>query len=53
MPPALDDVSVLRVVVRNGFGPDLASLLAADLRRAVASLDRGRGADESRPSFHH
>ena len=54
MPPALDDVSVLRIVVRNGFGPDLASLLIEDLRRAVASLERGGGrADEPRAAFHH
>ena len=53
MPPAIEDVSVLRVVVRNGFGHDLASLLVEDLRRAVDDL-RGRspaGADQ--PSFHH
>jgi len=55
MPPAIEDVSVLRVVVRNGFGPDLASLFADDLRRAVESLERGgrSGMDEPRPAFHH
>jgi glutamate decarboxylase len=55
MPPAIEDVSVLRIVVRNGFGPDLASMLVADLRRTVESLERGGhgGADEARPSFHH
>jgi glutamate decarboxylase len=55
MPPALDDVSVLRIVVRNGFGADLASLLVDDLQRAVESLERGArgGGEERRPSFHH
>ncbi|MCS0637402.1 glutamate decarboxylase [Streptomyces sp. LP05-1] len=35
------DLAALRVVVRNGFGHDLADLLLADLRRAVERLDRG------------
>jgi glutamate decarboxylase len=54
MPPAIDDVSVLRVVVRNGFGRDLASLLVDDLRRAVERLHRaGTDGGEPTPSFHH
>jgi glutamate decarboxylase len=54
MPPALDDMTVLRVVVRNGFGPDLASLLAADMGRALETLSRrGRGDPAPHPSFHH
>ena len=55
MPPAIDDLSVVRIVVRNGFGPDLASLLIDDLRRAVESLERGGAgaAREPRPAFHH
>jgi glutamate decarboxylase len=54
MPPAIDDVSVLRVVVRNGFGRDLASLLVDDLRRAVERLYRaGTDGGEPTPSFHH
>jgi glutamate decarboxylase len=54
MPPALDDVSVLRIVVRNGFGADLASLLVDDLQRAVELLERGaRAGEDRRPSFHH
>ena len=35
MPRGLDDVHVLRVVVRNGFGRDLADSFVADLARAV------------------
>ena len=35
LPDNLTDVSGLRIVVRNGFGRDLADLLLADLQRAV------------------
>jgi glutamate decarboxylase len=34
------DLAALRVVVRNGFGHDLADMLVDDLTRAVASLRR-------------
>ncbi|HEX3647781.1 MAG TPA: glutamate decarboxylase [Pseudonocardiaceae bacterium] len=34
------DLAVLRVVVRNGFTHDMAELLVADLKRAVALLGR-------------
>jgi glutamate decarboxylase len=37
-PPALDDLAVLRVVVRNGFSRDLAGMLIADLRGATGRL---------------
>lgn len=37
------DLSVLGVVVRNGFSPDLASLFAADLGRLLPELDRQAG----------
>ncbi|HVC71322.1 MAG TPA: glutamate decarboxylase [Acidimicrobiales bacterium] len=54
MPPALEDVSVLRVVVRNGFSRDLAELFLADLKTAVDRLSRrGAGGVEERTSFHH
>jgi glutamate decarboxylase len=55
MPPALEDLGVPRVVVRNGFSRDLASLLLRDLGRAVARLSKNGGApsDEVRGSFHH
>jgi glutamate decarboxylase len=57
MPPAIDDVHVLRVCVRNGFSRDLAELLVDDLRRTVAKLER-RGGDphgdaKERSGFHH
>jgi glutamate decarboxylase len=55
MPPNLDHVDVLRIVVRNGFGHDLAELLLADLKRALAHLDATGGAPpgERRSAFHH
>jgi len=56
MPPALQDLAVLRVVVRNGFSHDLASMLLDDLRWAVERLQRGPGATgdmQGRRAFHH
>jgi glutamate decarboxylase len=53
MPPAIDDVSVLRIVVRNGFSRDLAELFLEDLKRAVETVTR-RGSDpEPTVGFHH
>jgi glutamate decarboxylase len=37
-PANLQDVAVLRMVVRNGFSKDLAELLIADLRKQVEAL---------------
>ncbi|MFE9881464.1 glutamate decarboxylase [Streptomyces sp. NPDC005784] len=34
------DLAVLRIVVRNGFGHDLADLLLEDLRRVLPRLDK-------------
>jgi len=56
MPPAMDDVAVLRVVVRNDFSHDLGGMLLGDLRWAVARLQRGQGAAgeaKGRTPFHH
>ncbi len=56
MPPAVEDMAVLRVCVRNGFSLDLAEMLVEDLDRATDRL-AARGplapADERRSSFHH
>jgi glutamate decarboxylase len=56
MPPAIDDMAVLRVCVRNGFTDDLAGLFLEDLERVVKRLDdygsQVPPADE-RSSFHH
>jgi glutamate decarboxylase len=55
MPAGLQDVHVLRVVVRNGFGRDLAARLVEDLRRVVDGLERHGGAvaPGDRSAFHH
>jgi glutamate decarboxylase len=56
MPEAIQDMSVLRVCVRNGFSRDLAHLFAEDLRRMTERLAGGRAAappDTRRASFHH
>jgi glutamate decarboxylase len=56
MPPAIEDMSVLRICVRNGFSRDLATMVLDDLRRSTERLER-HGAptppDERHPSFHH
>jgi glutamate decarboxylase len=56
LPANLQDRSVLRLVIRNGFSRDLADLLLADLDREVRTLDRlpaprPRTPDADR--FHH
>ncbi len=56
MPPALEDMHVLRIVVRNGFTRDLAGMLLADLNHVVDHLG-GRGSADADPKvragFHH
>jgi glutamate decarboxylase len=56
-PKDREDLSALRIVVRNGFSHDLADLLLHDLRAAVDQLTEQSG-PEGRPqsgpaSFHH
>jgi len=53
MPKDIDDLSVLRVVVRTGFSRDLAEILLTDLQRTVERLAERGGSAEDRPSFHH
>jgi glutamate decarboxylase len=55
MPPALEDVHVLRVVVRNGFSRDLAELLLEDLQRVAEGLAKHGGmlGDATPQAFHH
>jgi glutamate decarboxylase len=56
MPPALQDVAVLRVVVRNDFSHDLGSMLLDDLRWVVnrlAPTSRARQDTHHRTGFHH
>ncbi|HEX2902634.1 MAG TPA: glutamate decarboxylase [Jatrophihabitans sp.] len=54
-PANRQDLSVLRVVVRNGFGHDLAQLLLHDLRASVEQLSAqaGAGAQSGPSGFHH
>jgi glutamate decarboxylase len=54
-PEDLDQMRVLRVVVRNGFSRELANLFLADLERTVPLLERQPEPfmDESATSFHH
>ena len=58
MPADREDLTVMRVVVRNGFGLDLARLFLDDLDRAVAWLDALDGplpkeTTGERTGFHH
>ena len=39
LPPDAEHIRILRVVVRNGFGRDLADLFLDDLRRATDFLE--------------
>jgi glutamate decarboxylase len=54
MPPNLEDVAVLRIVVRNGFSREMATLLLDDLQRVVARLSHQKHpSDKARTGFHH
>jgi glutamate decarboxylase len=56
MPPAIEDIAVLRIVVRNGFSWDLGRLLLEDLGRVVARLEKTGGwtlDEKPRTAFHH
>jgi glutamate decarboxylase len=57
LPPDLEDVTIMRVVVRNSFSMDLAQLFLEDLSRAVSHLESLEtpyqlGSSQPRP-FHH
>ena len=56
MPADLDDITVQRIVVRNGFSHDLADAFLADLKAEVDYLDALSGPMPSlrqAPGFHH
>ena len=57
LPPHLEDVVVLRIVVRNGLSFDLADLFLADLKRAVEWFERLSAPmpqeDAAATAFHH
>jgi glutamate decarboxylase len=55
MPDNLSDITVQRIVVRNGLSMDLAHTLLKDLRKQVEYLDDLTGAmpEMKQSSFHH
>jgi glutamate decarboxylase len=53
MPPAMDDVAVLRVVVRNGFSRDMAAMFMESLQQVVDRFEGGPNASTARGGFHH
>jgi glutamate decarboxylase len=55
MPANIEDMTVMRVVVRNGVSMDLVDLLVEDIGAAVAALDRSGARKEGAPrqAFHH
>jgi glutamate decarboxylase len=40
LPAGLEDVAVLRIVIRNGFSADMADILLEDLARVVRDLSK-------------
>jgi len=55
-PENRQDLSVVRIVVRNGFSRDLASLFVEDLGRLLPELERQSGplqGSETAAAFHH
>ena len=57
MPADIDDMTVMRVVLRNGVSIDLIELLLDDMRKAVAFLDALPGPTPkehaAKAVFHH
>jgi len=56
LPDGLSEVTVQRIVVRNGFTRDLASSFLADLTKAVEYLDSLTSPmpmDKQPEGFHH
>ena len=55
LPPDLDDVAVLRIVVRDDFSRELGDSLVQDLRRCIDRIDHrvSPDSDQVRTSFHH
>ena len=56
MPADLQDITVQRIVVRNGLGRDLAQTFLTDLATEVAYLDGLSGPmppESHGPGFHH
>jgi glutamate decarboxylase len=52
-PKNLEHLAVLRIVVRNGFGRDLADALLADMHRVFTHLSHAPGQRRQHSGFHH
>jgi glutamate decarboxylase len=55
-PKDLEDISVIRLVIRNGFSRDLARILVEDLRRTtefLGRLEQPLPRDGEQSAFHH
>jgi glutamate decarboxylase len=54
-PENLQDIAVLRIVVRNGFSRDLGRVLLEDIGRETVRLEKRGGAprEDQQESFHH
>lgn len=50
MPPKVEDLAVLRIVVREGFSRDLADLLLNHLQDAVQHFENQRGHNAKQPT---
>jgi glutamate decarboxylase len=55
LPPNLEDIAVLRIVVRDDMSRDLGKALIEDLRRTIKRLERQPEvmAESPRTGFHH
>jgi glutamate decarboxylase len=55
MPPNLEDIAALRIVVRDDMSRDLAQTLVEDLRRTIGRLEHEprESAEGPRTGFHH
>lgn len=57
LPPDMEDVTIMRIVVRNGFSMDLATLFEMNLKQVVSYLDSLDGPiphdTKYDNSFHH
>lgn len=53
MPPNAEDIAVPRIVVREGFGLDLAESLLVALRKAVTRLNTTPPAHVAESGFAH
>jgi len=49
MPPKVDDLAVLRIVVREGFSRDLAEILMKDLKAAIQHFESQPGYKAKQP----